>query len=124
MKYLGDGKWDFKIPPSMGGGDFVLRELDIDTVEQVQDAAIMAAGKDERRIMKAGKAMQTELVFKAIVEWRGDKVSAPEPWWHGLRPKERAAVQRAYAKIHTLDEEEEAYLLESVEAAGKKSAEG
>lgn len=116
--------WTFKLPPSLGGGDFVLRELDVETVEQVQDAAIMAAGKDERRIMKAGKAMQTELVFKAIVNWKGVDVTAPEAWWHSLRPKERLAVQRAYTKIHTLDEEEEAYLLESVEAAGKKSAEG
>lgn len=115
-------EWTFKLPPSLGGGDFVMRELDIDTLDQISDGIIMSAGRDEKKLIKASKEAQKEYYYRSVVSWRGERIESPEIWWRACNPKERLCVARAYTKIHTLDDEEEAYLLESLERAGKKDA--
>lgn len=107
------------MPPTLGGHDFVLRELPLTVVEEVQDQVIMSAGADEAKLVKAGRAAEKEYYLRAIVSWDGKAVESPEGWWHGLNTKQRSCVRAAYNKIHMLDKKEEEFLLESIKPVGK-----
>ena len=113
-------EWSFKLPPSLGGGDFVLRELTIDTLEHIQDRVLWVAGRDDAKLMQASRDAQKEQLFRAIVSWQGEPVAAPELWWRERTSKERACVHKAYAHIHTLSDDEERYVAQSVERAPKE----
>jgi len=109
-------EWTWKLPPSLGGGDFSMRELSVSEIEQIQDRAIMAAGGDERKLVQAGKAARQDSIVAAIVSWKGKPVDQAEVWWRGLATKELALLTRAFDKIHNLSKDEEAYFDASLEA--------
>lgn len=109
-------EWTWKLPPSLGGGDFVMRELTVAQIEQIQDAALMAAGVDEKKLVVAGKAARQDCILAALVSWKGKPLAEPEAWWRGLSAKELALLSRAYEKIHSLSKDEEAYFDASLEA--------
>lgn len=114
-------EWTWKLPPSLGGGDFVMRELTVAQIEQIQDRAVSAAAGDEKKLVQAGKAARKDMLMAALVSWKGKPVTEPEAWYHSLRTKELALVERAYHQIHALTKEEEAYFAESLEV-GKPGA--
>lgn len=115
-------EWTWKLPPSLGGGDFVMRELTVAEVEQIQDRAFSGLGGDERKVAQAAKAVRKDLLMASIVSWKGAPVVEREAWYYKLRAKELAIVERGYHKIHTLTAEEEAYFNDSLEAPGKGAA--
>lgn len=115
-------EWAFKIPPSLGGGNFVMREVSLDEVERNTDAAIATAGTDERKLMRAGAAVGKENKRSSLVSWKDVPVpqdNGREAFWARLRAKERALIDIAYDKLHKLDDDDEAYLVESMQPAGK-----
>lgn len=120
-------QWTFKIPPSLGGGDFVVREVSVGESEAHMDAVIGSAGADEVKLMRAASTASKLTRRAALVSWKGETVgdgNAREAFFAKLGPRETRLFERAYRAVHELDKEEEAYLLESMAPAGNAAGAG
>ena len=75
--------------------------------------------------MKAGTSSTRDLTRMAVVSWAGEKIPegpARDGWFLKQRPKVHALINKAYRKIHSLDDEEEKYFSESMERVKKGNA--
>lgn len=120
-------EWSFKLPVSVGGGgEFVMRELTVMDLDEIQDRTYGAAAGDPGKLAAASKAARRETLKASIVSWKLKPVTAgdAEAWYFALRPKERACVESAYAKIHALSKDEEDWFAESMEPAKGKAGAG
>lgn len=97
------------IPPSIGGGDVVMRTL---TTGEYEDCLKATA--------KAGYTeTQAEMVQAAIVTFRGSALLAgaeKEAWWRGLDVRLRSCLIAYYKRLNEADAEE----IESFFAAAER----
>ena len=100
----------FTLPKSLGGGDFVMREL---TVGQTEDV-LRGQGKGPS-IGATG-----DLVMAALVSFRGGPIpkgAEAEEWWRKQPARVGACLSQAYAKLHATTDEEDADFFGSMSAS-------
>jgi hypothetical protein len=88
------------IPPSVGGGDVVMRKLSVGEYEDIVKAFANASGVDTH----------SALVQASIVELRGRPVPVGiverEPWWRSQDLDLRSTLSAYYLRLNSADSKE------------------
>lgn len=103
-----------------------MRELTVMDLDDIQERTYGAAAGDPAKLARASQAARRETLKAAIVSWKLKPLAETEreAWYYALSPKERACVEAAYSKIHTLSQDEEAYFAESMGPVQGKAVAG
>jgi len=91
-----------QIPPRLGGGDFVMREI---SCGEHEDALKRSAGGDD----SAWVDRQAEQVCASLAEWRGKALpvgSDREAWWRANGAAMRQFLLGCYNKMNTTSDKE------------------
>lgn len=109
------------IPPALGGGDFVMREL---TGGEYEDGLKRAARGAKGDAGEALLDLQSEQVMLSLVKWHGKPVpsagAAREEWWRSRTARQIAFLKGIFDKLHFVPEKEIADFFE--EATKPKTA--
>ena len=113
------------MPPAIGGGSFVMREL---TTGEYEDAP-----KRATRGTKAGQSsdalvdLQADQIVASLTLWKGKLVphagSEKEAFWRELTTRQRHFVVGIFDKLHSVPEQEIGDFFEAAVAARSKAAE-
>jgi hypothetical protein len=98
------------IPPSIGGGTLVMRELTAGEFEDQLKSSTRLVGKTQGDASVAMIDMQCDQCMLALVMWRGTSVptigAAKEAFWRALSVRERGYLVGIFEKLHNVPEEE------------------
>lgn len=98
---------EVEIPPALGGGSFVMREL---TAGEYEDGLKRATRVKGDAAADAVIDLQADQAVAALTSWKGSTVpksgTDKEVFWRALTTRQRAFVCGVFDKLHSVPEQE------------------